>query len=95
MRPAKKILGAQEILDELRFQTDRPEALTPGNAARVVDGVPYFRPMDLGGTDASPHSRILRAMVRRGWVQRRNRGSAAWVYAITAEGRKALDEGRV
>lgn len=35
---------------------------------------PWFRPMDIGATDASHHSRTLATLVKRGDVLRRERG---------------------
>jgi hypothetical protein len=37
----------------------------------------WFRPMDLGGRDGSPHSAILARLVKKGHVERRKRNTLA------------------
>jgi hypothetical protein len=51
----------------------------------------WLTPMFCGGTDASYHSRVLRRLVTRGLVQKKERGGwtkTSWRYRITAAGRK-------
>jgi predicted transcriptional regulator len=37
----------------------------------------WVRPMDIGGRDAGDHSRVLRALVRKGLAEKRRRNSLA------------------
>jgi len=70
-------------------------------ALRALDGTSaWARPMDVGGRDASPHTRILMKMVRRGLVERQRRWSLAnargsrrgsYQYRLTPLGLKLLD----
>lgn len=47
----------------------------------------WRRPMDLGARDASPHSKILAQLVRKGLVERKHRlGSTAWLYRLSRAG---------
>lgn len=55
----------------------------------------WWRPMDLGGFDASHHSATAGTLAKRGLLERRDRGSiaglrAVWLYRITDAGRAAL-----
>lgn len=65
----------------------------------------WLRPMDIGGTDGSHHSRTLAKLVKRGLVERRKRNTitnvilnghrGSYVYRITDQGEeflKSLDE---
>ena len=49
----------------------------------------WFKPMHVGGTDASPHSRLLRGMAKRGLVEKRRWGRA-FAYRITQAGIDAV-----
>jgi DNA-binding MarR family transcriptional regulator len=49
--------------------------------------------MDVGGRSRSWHSRVLKGLVEKGLVERRERSAwlslrGSWVYRITAEGRE-------
>lgn len=53
----------------------------------------WQRPMDMGGRDGSDHSALLAALVRKGLVEREQRGGAgaayargSYLYRITPEG---------
>lgn len=65
-------------------------SITPRAAAllRVLcDLEGWMRPMDLGARDASWHSATLTQLVRRGLVERRERGSSrSFTYRATARG---------
>lgn len=49
----------------------------------------WFKPMHVGGTDASPHSRVLTKLVKRGLIERMRWGRA-YAYRITGEGLREL-----
>lgn len=55
----------------------------------------WLRPMDMGGRDGSQHSAVLAALVRKGLVEKRQRGGHAlsargsYVYRITDAGIEA------
>jgi predicted transcriptional regulator len=64
----------------------------------------WLRPMDLGGTDASAHSRRLRRLVSMGLVERKRRDSimnnlgsrrGSYVYRITKAGRTHIQQVKV
>ena len=69
---------------------------------RALGGAPadrWFRPMDLGATDASWHSRRLARLCQHGFVERRERHGLAWTfdgprgsyeYRLTKRGRLTL-----
>lgn len=62
-----------------------------------VDGDDFVRPMDVGGTDGSHHSKTLRQLVAKGYAERRERGGwtrNAWGYRATDKGRAALHGAR-
>lgn len=50
------------------------------------------RPMDVGGTDCSHHSGTLKALAKKGLVDRHKRGGrrGACTYALTDAGREVL-----
>lgn len=53
----------------------------------------WLTPMFCGGTDASYHSRVLRSLVPRGLVEKKERGGwtkTSWQYRITKAGRREL-----
>jgi len=59
----------------------------------------FVSPMMVGGTDASHHSATLGLLVRRGFAERRRRGTlineigggrGSWEYRITSAGRAKL-----
>lgn len=58
----------------------------------------WLRPMDMGGRDGSGHSAILGALVRKGLVERTQRGGhiasarGSYLYRITADGLSARSE---
>lgn len=58
----------------------------------------WLRPMDMGGRDGSNHSAILSALVRKGLVERKQRGGhiasarGSYLYRITADGQAARSE---
>ncbi|MDF2506248.1 MAG: hypothetical protein K0Q52_107 [Microbacterium sp.] len=54
-------------------------------------GTRWLRPMDMGARDGSHHSAVLAALVRKGLVERTQRGGLAYargsyVYRITTQG---------
>lgn len=49
----------------------------------------WSRPMDIGGGDASPHSRRLRRMAKAGLVEKRQDGGR-YLYRITDAGIEAV-----
>jgi hypothetical protein len=61
----------------------------------------YVRPMDVGGTNGSLHSRILARLCKHGLVERRRRNTicnvfcnssrGSYMYAITDAGVSAID----
>lgn len=51
----------------------------------------WFKPMHVGGTDASPHSNRLRRMVDQGLMERQRWGRA-YAYRITQFGRTTLQQ---
>jgi hypothetical protein len=51
----------------------------------------WFKPMHVGGTDASPHSGVLRRMCRQGLMEKRRWGRA-FAYRITKQGLAALNK---
>jgi DNA-binding MarR family transcriptional regulator len=60
---------------------------------RDFRGGGWARPMDVGGRSRSWHSRVLKGLVEKGLVERRERSAwlslrGSWVYRITAEGRE-------
>lgn len=50
----------------------------------------WFKPMHVGGHDASPHSNTLRKLASKGLVERKRWGRA-YAYRITAAGMRAID----
>ncbi len=60
----------------------------------LADDGGWVRPMDVGGTDASPHSRVLRGLCKRGLAERRRRwvgvSGGSNLYRITPAGKNAL-----
>lgn len=81
-----EILRALEFVNRMRSQS--------------FDGNGFVRPMDVGGTDASTHSRTLAKLCKRGLVERRSRGGlagirAAYLYRITAAGIAAIPTPKV
>jgi len=50
----------------------------------------WLRPMDMGGRDGSDHSAVLAALVRKGLVERKQRGGSysrgSYLYRITEAG---------
>jgi hypothetical protein len=58
-------------------------------------GDAWQRPMDVGGSDGSHHSRTLAKLAAMGLAERRDRGSitgrrAVWLYRITSAGTTAI-----
>lgn len=46
------------------------------NAQEIGEpGAAWLRPMDLGGRNSSWHSRVLARLVKKGYAERRTRGS--------------------
>ncbi len=77
----RSVLRALEFVDRCRTQS--------------IDGNGFARPMDVGGSDASNHSRVLAILCKRGLVERRSRGGlagirAAYLYRITKAGRDSI-----
>jgi hypothetical protein len=71
-----------ELLRELRYHADE------GRGSR--DG--WARPMDIGGSNASNHSYILRNLVKKELAEKRTRGSnRSFEYRITEQGRVILN----
>ena len=63
----------------------RIHATTDDLLEQLTDQPPemWFRPMDLGGSDASNHSRVLAKLVRQGLVERRSRsGRGSYEYRL-------------
>lgn len=56
-----------------------------------IDG--WFRPMDVGGRDASDHSNILVELCRKGLIERRLRmvSGRSYFYRLTDAGREWQD----
>lgn len=53
----------------------------------------WQRTMDVGGSDASYHSKVLARMLPNGWVERRKgtgMGDRQWKWRITDKGSAAL-----
>lgn len=63
----------EEVLSELRRLSARHPDM-------------WFRPMDVGGHDASHHSHTLAKLVRKGLAERRKRRSIANVIAQSRRG---------
>lgn len=77
----KKKLTAHQI--EVLGALVAHDSMVPGD---------WARPMDLGGSDASWHSGVLRRLAARGLVEQKGGRlffRAAWRYRITRAGRKA------
>jgi hypothetical protein len=77
----------REMLGDLGWFAAHPEQTHYQNG--------WCRPMDLGGSNGSPHSGTLGRMVKRGWVERWNRAMfggtrGSYLYRITDAGREAL-----
>lgn len=52
-------------------------------------GSAWLRPMDIGASDASWHSGVLSRLVKRGLVERKERGSnRSFQYRLSEEGKK-------
>lgn len=68
------------------------------NALRTLDGDAWLRPMDIGATDASPHSAWLRKFCAWGLVERQCRHAhprrGAYVYRLTELGLAAVAQAR-
>ncbi len=57
----------------------------------MPDSKGWLTPMYCGGWDASYHSRVLRSLVPRGLVEKKERGGwtkTSWQYRITLAGRR-------
>lgn len=56
----------------------------------------WQRPMDMGARDGTHHSAVLKALVRKGLVERKQRGGGSfyargsYVYRLTEAGEQAL-----
>lgn len=66
---------------------------------RVLDHEPgWARPMDVGGSDGSHHSKTLAALYRRGYAERARRSAfgtrGSWLYKVTALGYATLHNER-
>lgn len=73
-----------DVLREMHLSEDKCEG-----------DYPWFRPMDIGGSDASHHSRTLRLLAKKGYVRtkRRSLGSrGSYLYSLTTEGWIALQK---